>query len=389
MKEEMHDLEKKAWEVEMKRRMLEKEYQDKAKKDKARIVVLEKENLMVKRRDNQYRHEIRKREKEFRDIQEKMVKNMAVKSKETWGGMDILNSLQGPRANWNKGVSKGEADLLQHTLASYEQRIGEVVEENQHLRQMLQTMDSEFQAAFVGEAAWSSVSVPPSSGEDAAGSLSSATSSSSIPPTAASMSPGSIRALEEFAPCQFDMPFAFVKDAISDGMRAKITVLKEKIKKLKEEGNSITANGGKGEFSASSSSSSSSSAASASSSAPAEDRRSPTTSSSSLLLSEKDQEIAVLKSRLGEQQQMLMEQDDFIQQAMLLGNLGNMSMQARAGGTVGRTTETTLTPLPTTSTNASASSSLDAATAIRAVLEENRRLRYIHASITYVICLPT
>ena len=91
----------------------------------------------------------------------------------------------------------------------------------------------------------------------------------------------------------------------------------------------------------------------------------------------------------GEQQQMLMEQDDFIQQAMLLGNLGNMSMQARAGGTVGRTTETTLTPLPTTSTNASASSSLDAATAIRAVLEENRRLRYIHASITYVICLPT
>lgn len=78
-KDELETQEKKAWETEMRKRVLEKDFSEKERKLRKKIAELEKLNTMIQNRDNQYRHEIRKREKDFRDLQEKLVKAMSVK----------------------------------------------------------------------------------------------------------------------------------------------------------------------------------------------------------------------------------------------------------------------------------------------------------------------
>jgi hypothetical protein len=218
MKEDVEDAEKKALQTEMKKRIAEKEYLEKEKKYKLKISSLEKANIMIQHRDNQYRHEIRKREKSFNEIQEKLVKSLALKNKESWTGMDILNNLQGPKTNWNKGVSKGEAELLQHTIHSYQQKLDEISSENAELRQLLKNLEVEVQQAIYDPCKLLTTrfrTAELNNNEHI---------STSFPHLQCQehlMSPTSAdKALDEFSPCQFDMPFGFVKSQIEDGMRA-------------------------------------------------------------------------------------------------------------------------------------------------------------------------
>eukprot|EP01006_Ploeotia_vitrea_P007661 TRINITY_DN17760_c0_g1_i1.p1 TRINITY_DN17760_c0_g1~~TRINITY_DN17760_c0_g1_i1.p1 ORF type:complete len:430 (+),score=233.83 TRINITY_DN17760_c0_g1_i1:101-1291(+) len=188
---------------------------------------------MIKHRDKQYKHELRKREQEQQRLKDRLSKAMADRNRESKAGIDILNNLKGKRGRWGaagKGSAKAEEELFQQTVNAYEERMNELVAENNALRKSLSELAHELQEALNSQ--------HQRLAEHNRGVHRSATTNAA---TGGSGSGGDAQlseelqeALDEFTPAQFELPFALVRGNIEDGMRAKLHMLREKIQEANE-----------------------------------------------------------------------------------------------------------------------------------------------------------
>jgi hypothetical protein len=71
---------------------------------KEQVAKLSKDNLMIQNRDEQYRHELRRREKESQKAQERLQQGFASTSSQSKFGMELMNPLKpNTRAKWKGG----------------------------------------------------------------------------------------------------------------------------------------------------------------------------------------------------------------------------------------------------------------------------------------------
>jgi uncharacterized protein (DUF2267 family) len=148
----LKESEKGRWELEMRRRMTEDEARKTEAKLRQEIAALSKQNVMIAHRDNQYKHDLRKREREMEKLQERLARLTAERGKEARVGMELLNALrQGAQRVRPGGVV--EADLHAQTVAAFEERVAELGAENAALRKSLAALGCELQAALAARSA--------------------------------------------------------------------------------------------------------------------------------------------------------------------------------------------------------------------------------------------
>ncbi|XP_071485056.1 afadin- and alpha-actinin-binding protein A-like [Diadema antillarum] len=103
---------------------------------------------ILKHRDVQFKHDLKKKEREVNRLKERVHQLLVDKNQERRIGMDILNSLQrtdGKRGTWktDKSGIKHEEDMYRLIITNYEERQKEVMMENQVLRESLSNMQQE------------------------------------------------------------------------------------------------------------------------------------------------------------------------------------------------------------------------------------------------------
>ena len=183
VREQLSQSEKKLWESEMRRRQVESESAAKEKALKAEICAEKQKSLMIQRRDNQYKHEMRKQELQFEKIQDKLHRIILDKTTNStfgtgqgsgsthqsreamkmlaggnaahagsWEVNNQQNSVRGKGANATKELiqKNGEIELLQSTLRTYTDRMAELLGENAKLRKTFSKLDEEIQGQ-IGE----------------------------------------------------------------------------------------------------------------------------------------------------------------------------------------------------------------------------------------------
>ncbi|CAH1775353.1 unnamed protein product, partial [Owenia fusiformis] len=166
-------------------------------------------------RDSQYKHEMKKREKEINKLKERMHQLLTDKNQERRLGMDILNALQRPdgkRGTW-KTNNKQEEDMYRLIITNYEDRQKELMLENKELRECLVTMQKELISLLNQQPSPSKSSNLEDSLEESEDDIKSVTSTD----------------VEELADGYFQMPYEMVRDGIQKSLKEKYQLLKRRI----------------------------------------------------------------------------------------------------------------------------------------------------------------
>jgi len=291
LKEEKADAERKAWEIEMKRRQLEKESSQREKSLRSEVLALDKKCTMISRRDNQYRHELRKSEQQLQKIQEKLHKIILEKTSATHtiggtsmgstqlsrhhhrrdsnsnhstqvssvvGGMELsstlrpmttsslrngrsgafsanhsrTNSMSKNVTSSNNGTdspaTSGDVELLQQTLNNYSERMNELVTENIQVKQALKNLESELQAIL-------------SEHEEECAKQSNGDDSDQSQSALQLMSPRTRSLLSDFHPSQIDLPWelAGTGENIQRVLRSKLEMLRQTLAIKREQASTL------------------------------------------------------------------------------------------------------------------------------------------------------
>ena len=127
-----------------KKRAMENNLQSQLSKVTAEKDELSRLLVQVQSKDAQYKHELRKREKEAKKLQERLHSVMMEKNREAKAGMELLNALkkEGGRSTW-RSQADGEADVSRMIAAAYEEKQKELSTENEDLRRSLLVLQSE------------------------------------------------------------------------------------------------------------------------------------------------------------------------------------------------------------------------------------------------------
>ena len=146
------DLENELWDVDQKKRKLEAETRMIIKNLKEQVGKLMKENAMLQSKDTQYKHELRRKEKDYNKLQERMQQGISALNKEGKQSMEILNaSKPGTRPKWKTGATGGldtAASMDELMMLAYQgsqSRIEELANENLELRVKMQQMFARWQ----------------------------------------------------------------------------------------------------------------------------------------------------------------------------------------------------------------------------------------------------
>lgn len=150
----IEDLEREVWDVEQKRRKLEAESRVTIKSLKEQVAKLTKENAMLSSKDVQYKHEMRRKEKDFVKLQERLLAGFNSLNKEGKQGMEVLNAAKpAARPRWNvssgslsSGTSVEELNKLAY--AGSEERISQLVAENSKLKDTLKQVYTDWNSAI-------------------------------------------------------------------------------------------------------------------------------------------------------------------------------------------------------------------------------------------------
>ncbi|XP_024387372.1 uncharacterized protein [Physcomitrium patens] len=166
----------------------------------------------------QQMHELKKKEKEYIKLQERLNQVLMEKKKESKAGIEIMNLLQKEgrqRGTWNN--KKADADFYKMIVDAYEAKKQELVAENSDLRALLRSMQGDMRDFL------NSPSGPmrPATG----------TSFHELEP-----SPTPLTGQTDV----FDLPFHMARDQIEQSLRAKMSIIKASLmnKHMSEQDNS-------------------------------------------------------------------------------------------------------------------------------------------------------
>ncbi|XP_038048574.1 afadin- and alpha-actinin-binding protein B-like isoform X2 [Patiria miniata] len=184
---------------------------------------MKKLESIVKHRDTQFKHDLKKKEREINKMKERIHQLLTDKNQERRIGMDILNSLQradGKRATWKTGKTgtKHEEEMYRLIITNYEERQKEMMLENQVLRESLSNMQKEL------------VDLLNRQGDK--GLLSSLGDNSDHEDDTTSVDDSSV---DELSHGHFQMPFEMVREGIETSLRSKWQKLRERIQRMEKE----------------------------------------------------------------------------------------------------------------------------------------------------------
>ncbi|KAL3696749.1 hypothetical protein R1sor_010825 [Riccia sorocarpa] len=160
----------------------------------------------------QQSHELKRREKEYAKLQEKLNQVLAEKKKETKPGLEILTLLQKEgrqRGTWN--TKKADGDFTKMIVDAYEAKKLELMAENTDLRSLLRSMQNDMREFL---------NTPNGIGK-------------------ATSVTGSFDAERPSTPLAggtdvFDLPFHMARDQIEQSLRTKMASIKERMTQLQE-----------------------------------------------------------------------------------------------------------------------------------------------------------
>ncbi|GFQ03593.1 afadin- and alpha-actinin-binding protein [Phtheirospermum japonicum] len=156
-------------------------------------------------------HEMKKKEKEYIKLQERLNQVINEKKKESRSGMEIMNLLQKEgrqRGTWN--AKKADSDFYKKIVDAYETKNQELVAENADLRALLRSMQVDMREFLNAPNAKKSSSVNDRSNADL------------------SQSPLGGRT------DMFDLPLHMGRDQIEESLRTKMTSIKERMVQLQD-----------------------------------------------------------------------------------------------------------------------------------------------------------
>ncbi|KAL2502265.1 Afadin/alpha-actinin-binding protein [Forsythia ovata] len=161
----------------------------------------------------QQMHEMKKKEKEYIKLQEKLNQVMMEKKKESRSGMEIMNLLQKEgrqRGTWNG--KKADSDFYKKIVDAYEVKNQELVAENADLRALLRSMQVDMREFLNAPNGSSKQSRPVNERPDAD----------------PSQSPLGGRT------DMFDLPLHMARDQIEESLRTKMASIKERMVQLQD-----------------------------------------------------------------------------------------------------------------------------------------------------------
>lgn len=156
-------------------------------------------------------HEMKKKEKDYMKLQEKLNQVLMEKKKESKSGMEIMNLLQKEgrqRGTWNG--KKADGDFYKMIVDAYEAKKQELMAENTDLRAILRTMQIDMRD-FLN-----------------ASSCASQNGSSNVPEIEPPPTPLGGRT------DVFDLPFHMARDQIEQSLRVKMASIKERMLELQD-----------------------------------------------------------------------------------------------------------------------------------------------------------
>ncbi|KAG0616971.1 hypothetical protein M758_5G156000 [Ceratodon purpureus] len=163
---------------------------------------------------SQQNHELKKKEKEYVKLQERLNQVLMEKKKETKNGIEIMNLLQKEgrqRGTWN--AKKADGDFYKMIVEAYESKKQELVAENADLRGLLRSMQADMRD-FLNT----------SSGMGRSGSIANGSADLEPPPTPLGGRTD-----------VFDLPFHMARDQIEQSLRAKMSTIKERMIQLQDQ----------------------------------------------------------------------------------------------------------------------------------------------------------
>ncbi|PWA84054.1 afadin/alpha-actinin-binding protein [Artemisia annua] len=172
-------------------------------------------------------HEMKKKEKEYIKLQEKLNQVIMEKKKESRSGMEIMNLLQKEgrqRGTWNG--KKADNDFFKKIVDAYEAKNQELVAENADLRALLRSMQAK--VTFLNEKCCILFVKGPVDMRDFLNAPTSKHSSNETLNTDPSQSPLGGRT------DVFDLPFQMGRDQIEAFLRNKVASIKERMGQLQD-----------------------------------------------------------------------------------------------------------------------------------------------------------
>lgn len=158
-------------------------------------------------------HEMKKKEKEYIKLQERLNQVLMEKKKESRSGLEIMNLLQKEgrqRGTWNG--KKADNDFYKKIVDAYEAKNQELVAENADLRALLRSMQGDMRDFLNAPNGSSKQSLPVNERLDADSSQSPLGGKTDV----------------------FDLPFHMGRDQIEESLRAKIAFIKERMVELQD-----------------------------------------------------------------------------------------------------------------------------------------------------------
>ncbi|XAR51170.1 hypothetical protein NMG60_11005725 [Bertholletia excelsa] len=158
-------------------------------------------------------HEMKKKEKEYIKLQERLNQVLMEKKKESKSGMEIMNLLQKEgrqRGTWNG--KKADNDFYKKIMDAYEAKNQELVAENADLRALLRSMQVDMRDFLNAPNGLSKQSSPVNERLDAVASQSPLGGRTDV----------------------FDLPFHMARDQIEESLRNKMASIKERMLQLQD-----------------------------------------------------------------------------------------------------------------------------------------------------------
>lgn len=252
-------------------RTAEKEALAREKSLKADLAALDKKCVMIQRRDNQYKHELRKSEQNFEKIQDKLHKLILEKTSGpppgskgagVQGGWELSSTIKAGTVRGRGGASSSSAqalaessnalptssadvELLQSTLSTYSERMNELVGENLALKSALRSLEGEVQRVLTEQAEAAGAEGEQSALERELAAADAAAASPSTPaldedgnpvspaggpsgPTSTGrcLSPTTLSLLSDFHPSQIELPWDLVGRSVEKVLHGKLALLR-------------------------------------------------------------------------------------------------------------------------------------------------------------------
>ncbi|XP_021277546.1 afadin- and alpha-actinin-binding protein isoform X1 [Herrania umbratica] len=158
-------------------------------------------------------HEMKKKEKEYIKLQERLNQVLMEKKKESRSGMEIMNLLQKEgrqRGTWNG--KKADNDFYKKIVDAYEAKNQELIAENADLRALLRSMQVDMRDFFNAPNGLSKQSLPVSERLENDPSQSPLVGRTDV----------------------FDLPFHMARDQIEESLRTKMASIKERMVQLQD-----------------------------------------------------------------------------------------------------------------------------------------------------------